>query len=300
MGSVLTRTREIDGAILDDHLATVLTPIVSLLVRNRIGVDKFVRVAKHAYVRAANSECSSSGIKLNYSRLATITGMTRKEVSLLSKQLHELPVHTIVRSKEQRALRVIQGWRMDPRFQNEKGAPAELSLRIGPTSFARLVKAYARDVTPRAVLAELQRLNAVALIQKGNSLRLRSSRAQAGTQNLQALTELARVLQDFVEAATQQRSTGSLQSFFSFKEEAVLLQGTAARFQRVFSHRGSALLESFDQWIAAQRERSQNRNSASESRARVGIGIYLVNDPIVKRKMEPTSRARRRTGLTRS
>ena len=115
-----------------DALAALLLPIVALAVRRRLGSHLFVHAVKRAYVRAAIDETFPGDLKVNYSRLAVITGLTRKEVSLLVggiKGNGQLPGSD---SREQRALRVVRGWRVDPRFHDDRGRPAPLALRSPP------------------------------------------------------------------------------------------------------------------------------------------------------------------------
>jgi hypothetical protein len=239
-------------------------------------VDSFVQSAKRAYVQAAVKEAFSAGSKINYSRLAVITGLTRKEVSSLVGQIGDQSKETRT-SRDQRALRVVQAWRMDPRFHDDSGRPARLPLRSGRRTFAALVKAYARDVTPMSVLTELVRLGAVSRSLSTNTVRLLSPRAHKQADAEQNMAELARLLGDFVSTINQRHAPDGRPAFFSFKDSVLTLPQQAARFDRVFSSRAAALLDSFDQWIASQ-PRKPRRGGVPG--ARVGIGVYLVhNDP---------------------
>ena len=239
------------------------------------------------------AEAFASGSKVNYSRLAVITGLTRKDVSALVGQIQGSRSQPSKASREQRALRVIRGWRMDPRFHDERGRPAELPLRRGRRNFAVLVKAYARDVTPMSVLTELERLRMVSKTPSKNALRLLPRRdylqSDAGH-----MTELARVLGDFVRTVGQKPASGTPPVFFSFRDAALSLQDQAARFERVFSHRAAALLDGFDQWMATQSGKRGRSNRRGVSQARVGVGVYLVNDlrpdPAAVKKRLGTSR----------
>ncbi len=165
---------------------------------------------------------------------------------------------------------------MDPRFHDQKGHPAELLLGAGRRTFATLVKAYARDVTPVSVLTELLRLGAVSKSAATNTVRLLSRRPRKQANAEQNMAELARLLGDFVNTINQKQATEGPPAFFSFRDSVLALPQQAARFDRVFSSRAAALLDSFDQWIASQ-PRRPGRVGAG---ARVGLGVYLVhNDP---------------------
>jgi hypothetical protein len=262
---------------MDEILVALLFPIVSLAVGSRLGADRFVRALKRAYIRAAIDEAFPASSKRNYSRLAVITGLTRKEVSQIVDQVEGRRLQFTRATRGQRALEVLRGWRMDPRFHDKKGHPANLVLRSGRRTFAALVKAYARDVTPMSVLTELVRLGAVSRSLSTNTVRLLSPRAHKQADAEQNMAELARLLGDFVSTINQRHAPDGRPAFFSFKDSVLTLPQQAARFDRVFSSRAAALLDSFDQWIASQ-PRKPRRGGVPG--ARVGIGVYLVhNDP---------------------
>ena len=286
-GLALVGKRE-QGVQVDDVLAALLLPIVTLAVRSRLGSHLFVQAAKHAYVRAAIDEAFPGDSKVNYSRLAVITGLTRKEVSLLVGRIkgdRRLPARV---SREQRALGVVRGWRMDPRFHDERGRPAALPLASGRRTFGSLVRAYARDVTPMSVLTELQRLNLVSKT-KASSVRLLSTQRHTPTEADPNMVELARLLGDFVNTVNQRHTANGAPVFFSFRDSGLTLPQQAARFERVFSNRAAALLDSFDEWIASQAQVG-TRNGA---KARVGLGIYLVHDDLERSKRSESTRPRR-------
>jgi hypothetical protein len=268
----------------------ILLPIVGLAVRNRVGVDRFVQAARRAYVQAAMEEAFAGSPKVNYSQLAVITGLTRKEVSALVRQIDGCRSKPSRASREQRALRVVRGWRMDPRFHDEKGRPAELPLRAGRRTFAALVKAYARDVTPMSVLTELERLNMVSKSRSKSSLRLLARRysQSSGTQNM---TELARLLSDFVNTVGEKQAGEAPPIFFSFRDAALSTRDQAARFERVFSNRAAALLEGFDHWMATQCSKETDAVLKGNSQARVGVGVYLVNEALRRQQTSVKKRA---------
>lgn len=91
------------------------------------------------------------------------------------------------------------------------------------------------------------------------------------------MAELARLLGDFVGTISQRHAPEGPPAFFSFKDSVLALPQQAARFDRVFSSRAAALLDSFDEWIASQRRKPRRGGGPG---TRVGIGVYLVhNDP---------------------
>lgn len=256
----------------EESLVDLLSPISRLLVLGAIGIDEFIRAAKRAYLRAAIDVIVPAGRRLSASRLSVVTGMTRKEVSALLNYSKREERHAIRRSGQQRALRVLGGWLADPRFQAQGGRPAELSLSGKKTTFRQLVKLYGGDVTPNAVLRELERMGVVELTSNG-VLRLSRRRNERDLKPDYQLSELAKFLGDYILAAAPSNSKSS---FFGFKDAVVPSSGEAAAFISTFSRRAAALLDGFEQWSAGQEEtRAFDRDSHSAKR--VGIGFYLIN-----------------------
>ena len=100
-----------------------MLPIGALLISNRVGVGELVYAAKHAYVKAAIDTVLTAGSRVNTSRLSVVTGLTRKEVSSLLDEMKGRKSAKNRSTNEQRALRVLRGWRMDwPLLQEKRKA----------------------------------------------------------------------------------------------------------------------------------------------------------------------------------
>lgn len=252
----------------------MLVPIGKLMLDAGLGVGPLIQAAKYAYVRAAISQAFPIGTRITASQLSVITGLTRKEIASIiigSKNRKSPPPKD---AKEQRVLRVLRGWTVNPRFADGKGHAGALTLR-GPTrSFALLVKIYGGDVTPNAVLKELERMKAIRKCSSGE-VKLIARRVRPDSR--QHILELSRAFADFVSTVGEEQLAQSQRNFFGFKESTVCSSKTAARFQRTFSNRASALLESVEQWFASQALKAQTP-PANKGVNRVGIGVYLVNE----------------------
>lgn len=239
-------------------------------MRGGTGIDELVRAAKRAYLRAAMQVVIRQDGRANISRLSVATGMTRKEVAALLRDSAKNRGGAAKGSGEQRALRVLRGWMTDPRFRNRRGRPNELAYRGQKNSFASLVKLYAGDVTPKAVLRELERIEAVDMTQTG-TLRLRTPRNRKTVETHYQLSSLTRLFEDFACAITRAEPHSEERSLFAFKDCTVPSEGDAAYFMRRFSGRASALLEDFEQWSAGR----ESRGEASHQE-RVALGVYVL------------------------
>lgn len=274
----------------------MLLPIARLMLKGGLGVSELIRAAKVAYVRAAIAQVFPGGSRVNASRVSVITGLTRKEVSALMSRSGDRSIGPFDGVKEQRALRVLRGWAIDPRFRDSKGEPSRLALRGDRRSFSLLVRLYGGDVTPNSVLKELERMKAVRANQFGE-LSLRFVRAH--TKSTQRMSELGRIFADFANTASHDGLTNGPAPFFGFRDSLVASPEQAARFQRTFSNRAAALLEGVEQWLANQGTIQGGRSTAAGGKeaCRVGIGIYLIREAGTATSMESAKNPIRKRGV---
>jgi Family of unknown function (DUF6502) len=149
----------------------VLKALARLLLESKIGIGEARALTKLAYVLGAHEQAQSQGgsAEPNVSRISTVTGLSRPEVTaLLSQAPDEMPP---VKRGRPRAQAVIDGWINDPRFGDQQtGQPAVLPLNRGRCSFRELVLLYSGDgaATYAPILNELLQAKAVALVGQGS------------------------------------------------------------------------------------------------------------------------------------
>src|SRR3981189_3344210 len=71
------------GQALAAALERVLRPLFRIVLRNHMSFKAFLDIAKHAYVEVAATEFGIPGKKQSISRIALLSGLTRKEVQRL-------------------------------------------------------------------------------------------------------------------------------------------------------------------------------------------------------------------------
>ncbi len=152
-------------SVLTQALRQLLRPLVRILLRQGIAFDSVSEVLKQAYVDVAEKEFGLAGKKQTVSRISTITGLTRKEVTRI-QQLDELDL-AVLNQQFNRAARVIMGWISDANFTDSQQQPLALRLDAGPQSFNELVKRYSGDIPPGAIADELLRVGAIEQTQDG-------------------------------------------------------------------------------------------------------------------------------------
>src|SRR5689334_23009357 len=119
----------------------------------------FGDLATQAFVRAAARISKCRNGRVNSSRIAVLASLRRVEVKRLLTDA--VKTDAAFSKRQPRTHRVLAGWRTDRRYLDRKGHPRRLPMQGKSGSFVSLVKAFAGDVPPRAVLEELRRVHAV-------------------------------------------------------------------------------------------------------------------------------------------
>jgi len=134
-------------------------PLARLLLSMGISHREFSEVIKRAYVETASVDFGSRGKYTNTSRVAVMTGLTRKEVRRLKETLGQAaPFQSL---KYGPAQAIVNGWRSDTDMLDALGHPRCLPAGSDGPGFADLVKRYGGDLPPGAVATELKRTGVV-------------------------------------------------------------------------------------------------------------------------------------------
>ena len=149
----------------------LLKPLVKLLIDQGITHQEFSDAAKEAFVEMALRHQVKGG-KINRSRVAIVTGLTRKEVSaVMARAIKDAPQSRIYSRPE----RVLAGWYNDPDYTGPYGIPLEIPYEAPPDNesapcFVNLVRVYSGDQSATQMLDELLRVGAIAETQRRQPL----------------------------------------------------------------------------------------------------------------------------------
>jgi hypothetical protein len=239
-----------------------------------MGAGELQMAAKIACIGVA-AESAQLGNRLNNSRIAAATGLTRKDVRTLASLLKSGKVTAGREVAKQRTARVLHGWRTDPEFVDRRGSPLRLQVSGPGLTFHVLVKRYGGDVTPVSVLNELVRSGAVSraaggrVAVKKNTPRARGFGADAVAEFSARLRDLGSTLVNNIEGAKDPL-------FVGFSDIKSLSADEAALFHETFSERAASLVDGVNRWRTSQaRLRAKTRKAQPDGR-RVGIGVYLL------------------------
>lgn len=273
-----TRSQALTVAIL-----RVLRPLVRLLLRYGISHRTFTELAKWVYVDVASAEFSLDVRKQSSSRVAVLTGLTRKEVARLREQAQpDARLHT---EQYNRAARIIGGWLRDGNFRTKAGKPAVLPLQEGDGSFSALVRRYSGDMPVRALLDELLRIGAVEVDTRDRVKLLSRGYVPHGDDSAK-LAILGDDVALLLETIDHNLSRTDAELRFQRKVAYDNLPSAALPEFRVLAARDAqALLERLNLWLA-EHDRDTNPDVTGEGRHRAGIAIYYFEESMHKDKDE--------------
>ena len=252
----------------------ILTPLVRLLIRQGISFAAVSELLSETYIRVAQESFAIEGRKQSVSRIATLTGLSRKKVS----EVLGAPTLNLRHIDKQynRAARVISGWVTDSAYQNSKGQPKALSFDDESTSFSGLVKQFSGDIPPRAILDELLRVGAIEQ-QVNGKFRL-IDRAYIPNRAIDSkLAILGADVSDLIETI-EHNIHGKGEARFQRKVayNAIPVQ-ELKKLKPKLEQQAQLTLEKLNT-LLAKHDTDTNNATGEAGSARVGVGIYYFEE----------------------
>ena len=262
------------STVLTQAMTRLLKPLVRVLLRNGIAFDALSELLKKLYVDVAENEFVIPGKKQSVSRISTLTGLNRKEVSR-ARSLETVDLSAMTQQYN-RAARVISGWTRDPDF-NINGRPAELSLDDEKNSFKALVKRYSGDIPSGAIADELLRVGAIEQSENGK-IRLIQS-AYIPEHNLdEKISILGTDVSDLITTIDHNIFTDPDEPYFQRKVAYNAIHQNSIPFLRKkMQVTAQECLEDLDQ-LLANYDSDSNTEITEKGSYRVGVGIYYFEE----------------------
>jgi len=261
-------------------IGRMMRPLIRILLRNGISFQTFADIAKNQFVEVARSEFGIEGRKQSTSRIAVITGLTRKEVTRIFRL--SFPGDQKAAERYNRASRVVSGWRRDGDFLDSEGTPAVLALSGRARTFQELVKRYSGDMPYRAVLDELV-AQGVAQRQGKTRVRLMERAYLPKADAAMKLHILGTDTGYLIDTIGHNLRPGDSEPWLQRKvlydnlpDEALLA------LRRRASKMGQAFLEKLDK-IFSGYDRDVNPDAGGRGRNTAGVGVYYFEEPRVER-----------------
>ena len=252
----------------------LLTPLVRILLRNGISYLEFAEVTREVFVNVAGRDFTLPKRKISLSRMAIMTGLSRKEVARLAREGGS--VRRVPQEGElNRVGRVLQGWYTDSEFTGPYGVPLDLKFEDAPrkTSFTELVRRYSGDMPARAMLDELLRVGAARLEKDSGLIRVLNRAYVPEKLAAESVRHFGLTARDFVDTLeVNLRKVGPGRG--RFERRVVADEGMSASdladFDLFVRDRGQQFLVEVDDWVSAR-----PRPRAGEERVDAGVGLYI-------------------------
>jgi Family of unknown function (DUF6502) len=256
---------------------------VRILLRNGVNFLEFAEVAKAAYVEVAAMDFPVSDRRMSQSRVAIVTGLSRKEVARVIAD--EGKDYSEDESKFNRVIRVLAAWHMDAEFTGPYGIPLELEFENDPgkPSFQTLVRKYSGDMPARAMLDELLRVGIVVQDTNTALLKILGRTYIPEKLSLESIDHVANVVSHLSETLDNNLRTDATQKrFFERTVEVDHAVGWADVwvFDEYVKDRGPQLLEEFDAWLSS---RAKLERPPSDEKVKVGLGMYMYVERVARR-----------------
>jgi hypothetical protein len=254
----------------------LLQPLVRILLRRGISFAELSEVLKSVFVEVADRDFDIPGRRMSQSRVAILTGLSRKEVAKQKAILDSGNALFFV-SNLNRVLRVLSGWHADPEFTGPYGLPLELPFESSSSaSFVDLVRKYSGDMSPRAMLDELLRVRAVEESATAGAFKAVTRAYIPESLRPDAIERFGHVVGDYlrtVEFNMERKILGPGRFERIVFADDGLRADLLPAFEALIRAKGQALLVELDNWMSAQQLSSTAKNKDAK-RVRTGVGIY--------------------------
>lgn len=255
---------------LQDALRSLLVPLARLSVARGLPFSAVEEMLKLAFVQAASDAHPNLLPHRKVSRISTVTGINRREVTRLTQAA--APARPRGRSL---VSELYAHWLADPRYRGPFGEPLTLPRQGPAPSFETLAQEITRDVHPRSLLDEMLRLQLARLDPDSDSVRPSES-ATPGGDIVPVLAYLGDNVGDHLTAAVENTLHGPQ----SHLEQAVFADGASTEtieWVRQMARQQwhalmSAVVPELERRIAAD---AQLQPPGTQ---RVRVGLYVYDD----------------------
>jgi len=254
----------------------VLRALVRLSLHYGISYKTFAELTKWVFVDVAVNEFGIEGRKQSISRVATLTGLSRKEVVRVQGSIP--PADAIVEDRYNRAARVIAGWLRESDFLDAQGKPVALALEGEGATFETLVRRRSGDIPPRAIRDELLRVGAIHELEDGRVALVTHGYIPAQSE-IDKLQILGSDVSHLIATINHNLQPDQAQPYFQRKVAYDNLPDEALPVLReLAADKSQELLEELDRWLA-KHDRDTAPDAGGTGRNQAGIGIYYFEEP---------------------
>jgi len=266
---------DIQRKILDAFLLA-LKPIARVLLRFGIGYREFSEISKLAFVDVASNEFGLRGRQTNISRVAVMTGLTRKEVRRVRDKISSGAVRLNVKSTP--LSEILHRWHSESDYLDKSGHPAVLPFAGEQASFSSLVRKFGGDIPPGAMRTELKRVGAIEESDQGE-LRVKTRVIHPAGEHEKLVTAVVHAIYPLASTIAHNvnpnRTEESWSQFSAFSQS---IRGEdMPRLRRITRDRLSEIAESIDDLFMAYETLHGDAGTDTSSNV-VAVGVYYFED----------------------
>ena len=252
-------------------LRLLFRPVARIMLRAGINWRELADVCKATYVEVATEDFGIRGRPTNISRVAILTGLTRKEVRRLRDLLED--ANPEVFNRMNYATRVLSGWYQDDEFLGADGLPLALPREGSAGSFESLCQKYSGDVAATTMLKELKHVGAVNETEDGK-LTVRMRTYMPSMMDPERMLSSGSVLEDigYTVAYNLHRSESDPGRFDRRATNTRMPASAVPAFREFLEEEGQAFLEKVDDWLTEH----EIEDGDDESGIRLGLGAYWI------------------------
>jgi len=251
---------------------SIAQPLVAWLLRSGVGYGEFAAALKPLFLAQAQQELERGGQKLTDSALSLLSGLHRKDVRALRAQ---------AQADWQAALSQRNEWgkpslanQVLTRWLAQDGWPDALPLTGASPSFEALAQSVSRDVHPRSVLQELQRLGLVR--ESEGQVQLLREAFVPDADSQQARRLMAGSVADHLHAGMHNLST---QGQGRFLEQSVFADGLSPESVRQLNALANALWTQVLQQVVEVATALCERDAQHPEPQRFRLGMFSYTAP---------------------
>lgn len=258
----------------------LLRPVIRLLLELGFNFRDFNEVAKLAYVDVASRQYGIKGRSTNMSRVAIMTGLTRREVSRLRKVIDSDPQQIQIKDQTTPIGNVLSAWHQDERFLDQNGTPMALPLE-GSVSLTKLTEQFRGDIPSTAIIKELDRVGAIRI--RGQIAEVTTRYYMPFTLEDKAIERFGLVLHDLGSTITNNLLT-TARGDANFEGRAIndrIMPHAADAFRKYVDRKAEEFLEDLDDWLTDhEASPTETKGADTTDTIRLGVGIYSLSNQL--------------------
>jgi hypothetical protein len=255
-------------------LRNVLVPLATLAVQRGLPYAAVEELLRRAFVGAADAAHPDVLAHRKVSRLATTTGINRREVTRLLAVLRDAQAAQQL-PRRSLASEVFAHWVSDARYRDRRSEPRVLKRQGRAPSFESLAQSVTRDVHPRSLLDELVRLKMAVVDPDNDTVALVRDAFVPHGDRVRMLQFLGDNVGDHLAGAVANVLADGQRHF----EQAIFADGLSeASVREAWQHIGELWKGLLGALVPALEDKVERDRPGDDATRRLRLGLYTFDE----------------------